>query len=119
MKTNTINPSNGLTAQVSADGKHLIISVPLIPQNEVKLTQNEKNYVIAQSGTWPKCWASVDVEGETVGLNVCALVKNPAHPDNQPKPVAPAPVVPAFFKGKAGKPAANGKSGRIMPASVA
>jgi len=117
MKTNQNTISSTVTAALSADGKNLVISLPL--NTTAKLTKNQKNYVVAETGTWPQNWVTVDVDGEQVGLTVCALVKNPEHPDNQPKPVAPAPVVPAFFKGKAGKPAANGKSGRIMPASVA
>ena len=111
MKTNTI--SSTVTAVITADNK-LVITLPLNAQP--KLTKNQKSYVVAETGTWPQNWVTVDVDGESVGLTVCALIKNPEHPDNKPQPVVTAPV-PAFFK-KGGKPGSNGKS-RIMPASVA
>ncbi len=122
MKTRTL--STTVTAQLSADGKFLIVTLPV--DQAPKLTKNQKSYVIAETGSWPQNWVTVLVEGEQVGLTVTALIANDKHPSNQPEPVAPvpapvpvAPAVPAtkFFTGR--KAASNGHAKRIMPGTVA
>jgi hypothetical protein len=117
MKTNktAVSISTTISATVTEDNR-LIISVPLI--SNPKLTKNGKNYTVANTGDWPNNWVTVDVNGEQVGLTLCAVMKNLQHPDNQPKPVAPAPVVPTFFK-KAGNGNGAAKPSRIMPGSCA
>jgi hypothetical protein len=120
MKTNSI--STEVTATITDDNR-LVISIPL--KSNPKLTKNEKNYVVAETGTWPQNWVTVAVDGEEVGLTLCALVKNPEHPDNKPAPVAPpVPPAPKFFVKKAAaaaKPVGNGTlaAKRIMPGSCA
>ncbi|HXJ61836.1 MAG TPA: hypothetical protein VNU68_34785 [Verrucomicrobiae bacterium] len=121
--TTSTNVNHGIVGQVvdNADGtRSLILSVPL---QHPALTENKKNYVIAKTGTWPKQWVTVDVDGEKVGLTLCALIPNPEHPDNKPAPVVPvAPPVPQFFQNKSNatpKVNGNGVSKRIMPGSMA
>jgi len=119
MKTNSI--STTVTASITDDNR-LLISIPL--NSNPKLTKNQKNYVVAETGTWPQNWVTVDVDGEQVGLTVCALVKNPEHPDNKPAPVVAVPPAPKFFVKKgAAKPSGNGNGTlapkRIMPGSCA
>jgi hypothetical protein len=118
MKTNSI--STTVTASITDDNQFLIISIPLIAAP--KLTKNQKNYVVAETGTWPQNWVTVNVGDEQVGLTVCALVKNPEHPDNKPAPVVVVPPAPKFFVKKAAtKPVGNGTlaAKRIMPGSCA
>jgi hypothetical protein len=119
MKSNTV--STTISATVTDDNR-LVISIPL--NANPKLTKNQKNYVVAETGTWPQNWVTVDVDGEQVGLTVCALVKNPEHPDNKAPVVVVAPPAPKFFAKKstgAAKPVGNGTvaAKRIMPGSCA
>jgi hypothetical protein len=115
MKTNSI--STTISATITDDGNRLVISIPL--NSNPKLTKNQKNYVVAETGAWPQNWVTVDVDGEQVGLTVCALVKNPEHPDNKPVVAPPAPKF--FIKKTAPKPSGNGTvaAKRIMPGSCA
>lgn len=116
-KTTTVAATpNGITAILTEDNK-LVITVPINPQ-PFKLTKNGKNFVVAESGSWPQNWVTVDVGGDQVGLTLCALIKNPDHPDNQPKPVTVATAPTFFKKGTAGKPGSNGHR-RITPSTVA
>jgi hypothetical protein len=118
MKNNTnTNPNPNNVTAVIVDGK-LVITLPF--KATPKLTKNGRNYIVAEAAPFP-IWATVQVDGEEVALNVCALVKNPEHPDNKPQPVAPvAPPVPKFFQKKAssGKVQGNGTVNRLKPASV-
>ena len=113
---NTAN-TTGISATINEAGQ-LVITMPLMATPT--LTKNEKNYTVAQTGTWPQNWVTVDVNGTSVGLTVCALVKNPEHPDNKPAPVVVAPPVPKFFTKPAAvaKPGGNGNGlgKRAMPA---
>ena len=114
VKTNIAN-TTGISAVINEAGQ-LVITLPLMASPT--LTKNEKNYCVAQTGTWPNNWVTVDVDGTSVGLTVCALVKNPEHPDNKPQPVVVAPAAPKFFTKPGVKPAGNGNGlgKRAMPA---
>lgn len=108
-----------VTATLSQDGKHLIISVPVIPTDKMEKTKNGKSFIIAESGTWPNSWATVLVEGQQVGVNVCVLMDNPDHPDNKPvAPVAPVTTAPVTVFTKPGKPSNNGVPRRLQPSGV-
>ena len=119
MKNNSI--STVITGTV-VNG-NLVITVPLIAAP--KLTKNGKNYCVANTGDWPQNWTTVLVDGEEVGLTLCALVKNPEHPDNQAPVVPVVPPAPKFFVKKAAKPVGNVNGNgtlaakRIMPGSCA
>ena len=114
MKATAKTISTEVTASIVNDC--LVISLPL--KTTPKLTKNEKNYCVAETGTWPQNWVSVEVDGTVVGLTVCALVKNPDHPDNKPAPVVVVPPAPKFFTKAAAavKPSTNGGLRRTMPA---
>lgn len=121
MKTNKTTTISATVTAIINEAGQLVITMPL--NASPKLTKNEKNYVVAETGTWPQNWVTVDVDGTSVGLTVCALVKNPEHPDNKPQPVVVVAPAPKFFVKKAtaaaGKPAINGNgSSRIMPSTV-
>jgi hypothetical protein len=117
--TNGTDNTNGITAVLSADGKYLVVSLPLI-LDQGKKTKNGRNYVAASSGDFPKNWVTLVVDGEEIGFNAIALVKDPTHPDNQPKVEPVKPAMPKFFQKKAssGKVQGNGTVNRLKPASV-
>src|ERR1041385_613364 len=98
MKTNKTNTISTTVSATIDQAGNLVITLPL--KATPKLTKNEKNYCVAETGTWPQNWVTVDVDGTQVGLTVCALVKNPDHPDNKPAPVVVLPPAPKFFQKK-------------------
>jgi len=121
-KTTTPVVSTTITGLVTDDNR-LVISIPL---QTPKLTKNQKNYCVANTGDWPNNWVTVEVNGELIGLTLCALVKNPEHPDNKAPVVPVIPPAPKFFQQKSnvsgngnGTPKTNGVSKRIMPGSMA
>lgn len=118
-KSGNVNVVSTTITGIVTDDNRLVISIPL---QTPKLTKNEKNYCVANTGDWPNNWVTINVNGELVGLTLCALVKNPEHPDNKPEPVIPP--APKFFQQKSnvsgnGAPKTNGVSKRIMPGSMA
>ena len=115
---NTRTVSANITASVSAEGI-LTIQLPLLA--EARVTKNGKSIIVAESGTWPQSWATVNVDGALVGLNITALIDNPEY-------VAPVttPVAKYFNKKANGNGNGNNKNGlaairklaRTMPGTV-
>ncbi len=119
---NTRTVSANITASVSAEGI-LTIQLPLLA--DARPTKNGKSLIVAESGTWPQSWATVNVDGALVGLNITALIDNPEYV----APVVVAPVAKYFNKkgfvkvgngngGNRGGLAAIRKLARTMPGNV-